>query len=240
MASSILVIGKSGVGKSTALFPNKELDIKGLNPEETFIINISKKALPFPGWKKKYTLFTADNPKGNILFSDSSKTILQCMKHVNEKRLEIKNIVIEDTNLSSSKTFFDRAGEGGFEMWNSIGQNLGNIVLFKDKFREDLNSIYIFHTSDSETSSGKVETSVKTVGKLVDNYLDIPSKFTIVLHSTKEFNPITDKNERWFYNNDRSGSPCKSPYGMFKENKTINDMGLILETIKNYEECEDC
>jgi hypothetical protein len=238
--SSILLIGASGTGKSTSLFPNKDLNIIGLDPKETFIINTSKKELPFKGWKSKYKTFDKDNKDGNILFSDDSKVIYQCMKFVNDNRPEIKNLIIEDTNLSSSKTFFGRAGEGGFQMWNDIGQDLGNIILMKDKLREDLNTIYIFHTQDQENAMGKVETKVKTLGKLVDNYIDIPSKFTVVLHAVNDFNPITNKNERWFYNNDYPGSPCKSPFGMFEENKTINDLGLVLNKIKEYEECEDC
>lgn len=239
MANSILLMGSSGSGKSSSLFPNKELKIKGLDPKETFIINTSKKALPFAGWKKKYKMFTSENKSGNILFSDDSNTIISCMKYINEKRTEIKNLVIEDTNLSSSKEFFTGKNEG-FDLWNSIGRSLGNIILMKDKLREDLNSIYIFHTQLQDAGGGNIKTQVKTLGKLVDNYIDIPSKFTVVLHAVNDYNPITEKNERWFYNNNYPGSPCKSPYGMFKENKTINDVGLILQSIKEYEECDDC
>ena len=47
MAQSVLVIADSGTGKSTA--------IRNLNPDETFIINIANKPLPFKGWKKNYT-----------------------------------------------------------------------------------------------------------------------------------------------------------------------------------------
>lgn len=239
MATSVLLLGSSGTGKSSSLFPNEEAKIKGLDPKETFIINTSKKALPFRGWKTKYPLFTAENKKGNILFSDSSNTITQAIKYVNEKRPEIKNLVIEDLNLSSSKTFFTDSTTG-YDLWNLIGKSMGNIVLLKDSLRDDLNSVYIFHTKTEEAASGKTEIKVKTLGKLVDNLIDIPSKFTVVIHAATSFNPITEKNERWFYNNDYAGSPCKSPFGMFESNKTVNDMGLIFDKIKEYEDCEDC
>ena len=54
MAQSVLVIADSGTGKSTA--------IRNLNPDETFIINIANKPLPFKGWKKNYTLISKENP----------------------------------------------------------------------------------------------------------------------------------------------------------------------------------
>jgi hypothetical protein len=53
--SLIAVAGPSGVGKSTSMGQIPELNIKGLNPKETFIINVAGKPLPFKGWRKKYT-----------------------------------------------------------------------------------------------------------------------------------------------------------------------------------------
>ncbi len=46
MAQSVLVIADSGSGKSSSM--------RNLNAEETFVINIANKPLPFKGWKSKY------------------------------------------------------------------------------------------------------------------------------------------------------------------------------------------
>ena len=46
MADIIAIAGDTGSGKSTS--------IKNLNPQETFIVSIIGKPLPFPGYKKKY------------------------------------------------------------------------------------------------------------------------------------------------------------------------------------------
>lgn len=237
MAHSILIIGESGSGKSTSLFPNDEIGIIGLDPKETFIINTSKKELPFKGWKSKYKIFEnqKETPTANILFSDDSKTILNCIKYINQSRPEIKNLVIEDTNLASSKTFFNKFEEVGWEKWNEIGGELGNIILQKDKLRSDLNSIYIFHTDTITHDNGKVEYKVKTLGNIVDRYITIPSKFTNVFHAMKEHDPISNKSIRYFYNNDLDGSPAKSSPGMFDKNRTINDVGYILKKIEEYE-----
>ncbi|MBQ5476117.1 MAG: hypothetical protein IIT65_15935 [Lachnospiraceae bacterium] len=47
MANLIAIVGASGSGKSTS--------VRNLNPEETFIINVASKPLPFKGWKTNYT-----------------------------------------------------------------------------------------------------------------------------------------------------------------------------------------
>lgn len=53
MAHLISVMGVSGAGKSTSLLPNPEFGIEGLNPEETFIVNVAGKSLPAKGSMKK-------------------------------------------------------------------------------------------------------------------------------------------------------------------------------------------
>ena len=45
----VLVLAPSGFGKSTSLGQIPELGIKGLNPEETFLISVTSKPLPFKG-----------------------------------------------------------------------------------------------------------------------------------------------------------------------------------------------
>ena len=64
MAQSVLIIADSGTGKSTA--------IRDLNPDETFIINIANKPLPFKGWKSSYKVANKENPKGNLTAASSA------------------------------------------------------------------------------------------------------------------------------------------------------------------------
>ena len=103
MAQSVLVIADSGTGKSTA--------IRDLNPDETFIINIANKPLPFKGWKKNYTLISKENPKGNLASSSSAAGIVKAVHHVDQKMPHIKTLVIDDWQYMSSFEYFDRANE---------------------------------------------------------------------------------------------------------------------------------
>ena len=68
-AETILILGESGNGKSTSL--------RNLKPEETFIICTTSKPLPWKGWKKHYTKFSAkDNPEGNVVQCRDRKSVV--------------------------------------------------------------------------------------------------------------------------------------------------------------------
>ena len=88
MANLIAIVGASGSGKSSS--------IRTLDPKETFIINVASKPLPFKGWRSKYAIWSKDNPNGNYINSSDVSTISKVLNYINTKRLEIKNVIIED------------------------------------------------------------------------------------------------------------------------------------------------
>ena len=90
MATGVLIIAESGAGKSTS--------IENLDPKETFIINVANKSLPFKGWKKNYSVWSKDNPTGNMYDKSGPENIEACIKYVNNSRPEIKTLVIDDCN----------------------------------------------------------------------------------------------------------------------------------------------
>lgn len=94
MANSVAIVAKSGAGKSTSYGNIPEINIKGLNPKETFLINLIGKPLPFRGWKSSYIEFKGS--EGNYLVSRSSKDIISAIDFIEQKRPDIKNIVIDD------------------------------------------------------------------------------------------------------------------------------------------------
>jgi len=108
MAQSVLIIAESGCGKSTS--------IESLNPQETFIINVANKPLPFKGWKKLYPMFDLATKKGNLASVSKPQDIEAVLKIVNNERKEIKNIVIDDFQYMSAFEYFNRASEKGFEI----------------------------------------------------------------------------------------------------------------------------
>ena len=93
--SKILILGKTGFGKSTSIGEIPELGIKGLNPKETYLISCVNKPLPFRGATQKYITTTlSELTKGNRIISNDGPTIA---KIINELiKSPYKNIVIDD------------------------------------------------------------------------------------------------------------------------------------------------
>ena len=88
MANGILVLGKSGSGKSTS--------IRNLDPTTTFIINVVNKPLPFKGWKNNYTKFSKENPKGNMISTDNVIQIQKGLNFIDKERPDVKVVIIDD------------------------------------------------------------------------------------------------------------------------------------------------
>ena len=72
MANCVIILGKSGTGKSTS--------IKGLNPKETVIINTLKKRLPFKGSSSMY------NTENKNLFNiDDYASVINYLTNISQK-----------------------------------------------------------------------------------------------------------------------------------------------------------
>lgn len=107
MSSIVGLCGNSNVGKSTSL--------KYLNPEETFIISCTNKQLQIPGFRRKYKKVSVENGelKGNWFVSTSYPAIQKILKILDNKRKDIKVLVIDDANYLLSKETFDGALDKG-------------------------------------------------------------------------------------------------------------------------------
>lgn len=115
MAKAIAIVGDSGSGKSTSMAQMPELGVIGLDPKETFIINIKGKDLPFRGWKKKYTPIPVGGPPetGNYLSSTDPDLIVKVINYVGTNRPDIKNLVVDDGQYVMGQEFMDTANKTG-------------------------------------------------------------------------------------------------------------------------------
>jgi hypothetical protein len=226
MAQGILIIAESGAGKSTS--------ISTLNPKETFIINIANKSLPFKGWKKKYTIWSKDNPTGNVYDKSNPESIEACLKYINDKRPEIKNVVVDDFQYMSSFEFFDKAGEKGYEKFTQIGAHLARISRMPKDMREDLLVFFLTHAEESTDMEGKRKFKAKTIGKMVDEKLTLEGLFSIVLFGKAKKDK--EGNIRYVFETQTNGeNTCKSPKDMFPTFEIPNDLNLVASAIRDYE-----
>ena len=227
MAQSILVIADSGTGKSTS--------IRHLNPDETFVINIANKPLPFKGWKKNYTLISKDNPGGNLASASSAAGIIKAISHVDQKMPTIKNLIVDDWQYMSSFEYFDRANEKGYDKFTQIAANLAQVAKMPKDLRDDLTVFFLTHSEDSTDINGNRRIKAKTIGKMIDNTLTLEGLFSIVLFG--KVNKNDDGVLEYGFETQNSGeNTCKSPMGMFEDKFIPNDLAYVKECMQKYEE----
>lgn len=219
MSKLVAIAGDTGVGKSTS--------ISFLNPEDTYIINVAGKELPFKGSSKLYNA-----EKKNYKVVENAKDTLALLNTLSEKALHIKNIIIEDANYLMGFNMVDKATETGYTKFSVMAQDMKNLIQGAKKLRDDITVVYFSHIEEIEDSGDIVGYKLKTAGKLVDKEIKLDGLFTVVLYAVPETKG--DKTEYNFYTNRYKKYPAKSPHGMFPELKMENNLKTVIETVNKY------
>lgn len=224
----IAIVGKSGEGKSSSYGQIPEIGIKGLDPKETTVINVARnKDLPFRGWKNKYCGDIQQG--GNYIQTSDANVIAQVISYVSDKRPDMKNIIIDDAQYTMAFEFMRRAKENGYGKFADIGVNTAKIVEAAMSARSDLKIYFLWHPETDSQGGLKM----KTVGKMVDDYLTLEGLFSVVLY-TKVDRGADNKVKYSFVTNHDGTVPAKSPVGMFPDLYIPNDLGLVSEAIDKY------
>lgn len=230
MASKILITGYSGTGKTFSLGT--------LNPKETFIICPDEKAPPFRGWKKNYIMKNAEgvfNPETcNYLKTTGWKSIQGAMNYVSKNRLDVKTIVIDTITYAMIAEFMEKAKTVGYTKFTEMGDNVYKTLKMIDGLRDDLTVIVMAHT-EVKTFNG-VDRTVFGVpgGKLVQDVVKPEGMFSVILETIveKKGNDIS----YGFMTQNNTTNMAKSPADMFTGQVINNDMQVVLNSIKKYEE----
>lgn len=220
MANPTIIMGESGTGKSTS--------IRTLNPEETFIINVLNKPLPFRGYKKSYKYVSQDGMTGNYYSSLNYQHIGFVIKKINAKRLEIKNLIIDDFQYLMADEYMSKAKEKSFEKFSTMGKNAYDLLRMLPDLREDLDIFILTHSEVSE--HGKMK--IKTIGKMLDNTIVIEGMYTTVLQTE-----LTNGDYHFITQGDE-GHIAKSPMGMFEQRNIPNDLAFVKKQMHEYFEAE--
>jgi hypothetical protein len=235
MANGIAIVGDSGSGKSTSIGNIPELKIKGLNPKETFIINVKGKSLPVKGWKKLYTHVDLSGPPpkvGNYLATTNTALIIKTLQYITANRPDIKNVVLDDSQYIMSEEFMANALKAGYDKFNRMAKNMYDVINTGINMREDVNFIILTHDDEEDGKS-----KIKTLGKMLDDKVNLAGLFTVVLYTTTK---TTMQGTEYFFVTNKHISDrgihitAKSPVGMFEEKLIPNDAGFVLDKIKEY------
>lgn len=218
MANTTLILGESGTGKSTS--------IRNLNPAETVVLATLEKPLPFRNFENLYKGkdSVADGEKPNYLATSNYETLIKSIELISKTRDDIKVIVLDDWQYLMGFEFMDRAIEKGYGKFAEMGQHAFFVIRAMIAARPDLKCFVLSHSDRGE--DGKMR--CKTLGKMLDNNIDIPSLFTSVMHSV-----IVDEQYKFLTQGD-SNFLAKTPMGMFEDKYIPNDLAYVVKKMDDY------
>lgn len=223
MSNAVLILGESGAGKSTSM--------RTLNPEETFIVNVIGKPLPFRGAKSKYKQLSSDGLTGNYYATDDISTIKRIINLVQTKRPDIRTLILDDFGYTVTNSFMRKANQRGYDRFIEIAKDMFDILDIVSNLREDLYCFVMMHTETDNQGRSKP----KTVGRMIDQYICIEGKFTNVLTA------MVNDGVYQFSTNYDGHNMSKTPLGLFSDLYIDNDLQYVKEKMHDYfnEETEE-
>lgn len=194
----ILLIGKSGSGKSTSL--------RNFKKDEVAVINVLGKPLPFRSDIKAVKL----DDYANIL---------------NQIKLTKKNIiVIDDANYLITNEFMKNSSIKGYDKYNEMANHFFELIN-GIKNIEGGKTVYLIMHEDVD-DNGNVKP--KTIGKLLDEKVNIQGMFTICIRAMFE-------NGKYIFRLKTNGQDCvKTPFGMFNTDEMENDLKAFDDVVREY------
>lgn len=194
----VLLIGQSGSGKSTSL--------RNFKGEEVAVVNVLGKPLPFK----------SDIKAGKC---DDYAKILNAIAHTDKK-----TIVIDDANYLITNEFMNKSSVKGFDKYNEMGNNFFNLIN-GIKNVEGGKTVYLIMHEDTD-ENGNVKP--KTIGKLLDDKVNIQGMFTICIRAMFD-------NGNYIFRLKTNGQDCvKTPFGMFENDTMENDLKEFDKAVREY------
>ncbi|MBR2226727.1 MAG: AAA family ATPase [Bacteroidales bacterium] len=156
MAIPVLIIGKSGAGKSASMAK--------LDPSRVALISVLGKPLPFRG-------------KFDQIATDDYAKVIGAIKAT---KRDI--VVVDDAGYLMTNMFMKdhaNAGQGNavFNLYNNIGDKFWNMIESIRKIPENKRVYIIMHEDQNEFGSVKP----KSIGRMIDEKVCLEGMFTIVL-----------------------------------------------------------
>lgn len=169
----ILVLAKSGFGKTTSYCGREKLGIKGLNPKDTYIIQCIGRGVPNKEFKLTAGNEIKDLTTGNRIQVDNI-TGIERFKRVADiittlAKSPYKNIIVDDFNYLSQDFYMANAMKGGWDTPKQIGYGMGLIFNAMKQIPESKNIICCAHYEEFKDKNGdSISYKFKTTGKMVE------------------------------------------------------------------------
>ena len=224
MANAVILLGKSGTGKSSS--------IKGLNPKETVVLNVLGKKLPFKGSSKLY-----NQESKNLFRVDDYTQVINMLQGIDKNAPYVHNIIIDDAIYIMRKEYFKRAKETGYGKYTELAMHFQQIISTIESMREDINVFIILHSEDVQSDKTTVGYKVSTIGQLIDNQYNPVEVVPMVLYSSIKYDDKGVATYGFYTHRFMDGMveiPAKSPADMFTEDFIPNDLGIVVTAMKEY------
>ena len=198
MAVLVMIYGQSGTGKSTSL--------RNFKNEEVAVVNVSGKPMPFRGNLKPYN-------------SDNYQKIMAAIA-----KTDRKSIVIDDATYLMVNEFMRTAKQTGYQKYTDMACSFNGLIEFAASLPED--KIVYFMGHSDQADDGREH--FKTIGKMLDNYVTVEGRFTIVLKT------VVQDGKYYFSTQNNGQDTVKSPMGLFSSNLIDNDLKFVDDCIRDY------
>ena len=198
MGIPVFITGRSGTGKTYST--------KYFDDDEVCFISVQKPRLPF---RKKFT---------EHFRTDKTTQIIKIMQGTDKKV-----IVIDDGQYLMANEYLRRANEKNYDKFTDIGVAFRNLIDSIDELPEETVVYLMWHT---DTKDGL--TQMKTVGRMVDQYITPEGLSDIVLETA-----VVD-GVYIFMTQNNGLNGVKSPEGMFEDFSIDNNLKYVDDCIRNY------
>lgn len=205
MGIPVMLIGKSGSGKSTSL--------RNFDEKELYLIKVLQKPLPF---KKKFE---------STFETDDYTNIVRALNKTQKKSIVIDDACYLITNHFMKNHSSAGTGNGVFALYNEIGDRFWGLVNFViTRLPEDRIVYFVMHEDKNDMGDVKP----KTIGKLLDEKVCLEGMFTIVLRC------ISDETKHCFKTKTNGSDVTKTPIDMFEDDEIDNDLKAVDTVIREY------
>lgn len=251
--AKILILAKSGFGKTTSYCGREKLGIKGLDPKETYVIQCIGRSVPNPNFKLvDGQIEVADVGKptqrlknANILGTgnrvqvdgltglDRFAAIAEVVKML--KNSPYKNIVIDDFNYLAQDFYMANAMKGGWDTPKQIGYGMGLVFDSFRSFPENKNIICCAHYEEYKDKNGdSISYKFKSTGKMVDEYITPEGKFDIIMFGKVGYDSENKKPIKHFVKEFDGEYPAKDSLGALDSlpDELPNDLSIVVDKLK--------
>jgi len=241
--TKILVLAKSGFGKTTAYAGRAKYGVKGLDPKTTFVVQCIGRGVPNPEFKLapapevKYMAQFNRVQVDTITGLDRFKQVAAFIDVFKNPNNPYKNLIIDDFNYLAQDYYMANAMKGGWDTPKQIGYGMGLIFEAMRGFPENKNLICCAHYEEYKDKNGdSISYKFKTTGKMVDDYITPEGKFDIILFGKQGFDLQSKKAIKVFIKEFDGELPAKDSLGLLDEmpDEFPNDLSLVVDEIAKH------